>query len=620
MGLTQRGNIIRAVPVVWLTLLTAASSNDVGTTTAAASLPTAATAQPAPPTTTTAANTTTTTLPPTHLYGGEVVIGTTAEPATLNPYLPGGDAPILGRIGRAVWTGVYDIDPSTLELIPDVVTELPSVANGGITVDEAGIETIRYQIRDEAVWADGVPISGDDFLFTYQTIMDPGLPIDKTLYEDIVPESVVAGPKTFEYALAPPSVEAELLFDTILPRHDVEGSDLLGAWSDRMWVSGGPFSFAEWRPGESITLVRNDNYWKADPETGQQLPILEEATFLFYPDTEAMLAAFADRWVDIILPPAEVATIQQLRSLEGTRVDVAGGPVWEHLAFQFGENRLIRNPGSYNEFVEYRKAIAHAIDRQRIVDEMLGGLVEPLQSYVDVFGPTLSGRAWSRYDYDPEKARDFIEQLCAREDTNCETDPPTAVFTTVSDGDRVSLAQLLEPMLADAGIEFAPDLEDDALFFGETFFFGTWDMAEWGVRSRPGLPGLSEFHDFLDPRAPPPEGNNYYRWGTPEVVGQVPPELDQARSSVIDEATERFARLWDLAQAEVDRDRLVRLIAEMEQILADNVVIIPLYPRLNPAAVWADEIGGYRHSPVPGGDTWNIEQWFRVDRNGERAG
>ncbi len=199
------------------------------------------------------------------------MIGTTAEPATLNPYLPGGDAPILGRIGRAVWTGVYDIDPSTLELIPDVVTELPSVANGGITVDEAGIETIRYQIRDEAVWADGVPISGDDFLFTYQTIMDPGLPIDKTLYEDIVPESVVAGPKTFEYALAPPSVEAELLFDTILPRHDVEGSDLLGAWSDRMWVSGGPFSFAEWRPGESITLVRNDNYWKT-PKPANSFP------------------------------------------------------------------------------------------------------------------------------------------------------------------------------------------------------------------------------------------------------------------------------------------------------------------------------------------------------------
>ena len=88
-----------------------------------------------------------------------------------------------------------------MELIPDVVTELPTIANGGITINDDGTETVRYQIRDEAVWADGTPISGDDYLFTYQTITDPDLPIDKTIYEDIDPASVVAGPKTFEFTL-----------------------------------------------------------------------------------------------------------------------------------------------------------------------------------------------------------------------------------------------------------------------------------------------------------------------------------------------------------------------------------------------------------------------------------
>jgi len=44
------------------------------------------------------------------------------------------------------------VDGFTLEFIPDLVTELPTVANGGIVVKADGTETIRYQIKEEAVW------------------------------------------------------------------------------------------------------------------------------------------------------------------------------------------------------------------------------------------------------------------------------------------------------------------------------------------------------------------------------------------------------------------------------------------------------------------------------------
>ena len=95
-------------------------------------------------------------------YGGEAVIGTTVEPPTLNIFAPGGDSSVVALIGNAYWAGVQDTDGVTLELIPDLVTELPTVANGGITINPDGTETIRYTIRDEAAWADGQPISGFD--------------------------------------------------------------------------------------------------------------------------------------------------------------------------------------------------------------------------------------------------------------------------------------------------------------------------------------------------------------------------------------------------------------------------------------------------------------------------
>jgi ABC-type transport system substrate-binding protein len=214
-------------------------------------------------------------------YGGEVIYGDDQEPPTLNQFVPGGDNSIVSKIGASYWTGVQDIDGFTLELIPEVVTELPTVANGGITVNADGTETVRYTILDEAQWADGTPISGADFEFTYEVIMNPDYPITRTTYEDILPESLVVGDKTFEFTLAAPTLQAELLFGVLIPKHDVEGSDFMNDWNDTVWVSGGPFEFEQWQKGEFVSVTRNANYWKTDPETGQQLPYLDRVVSSF---------------------------------------------------------------------------------------------------------------------------------------------------------------------------------------------------------------------------------------------------------------------------------------------------------------------------------------------------
>jgi peptide/nickel transport system substrate-binding protein len=217
-------------------------------------------------------------------------------------------------------------------------------------VNDDGPMTVRYQIRDEAMWPDGVPISGDDFKFTYDIIMDPDLPTFKNIYEDIIPESIVVGPKSFEYTLTAPTVRYEQLFGGIMPKHDVEGSDFVNDWNDAMWVSSGPFVFDQWQKGEFVRVVRNDNYWQTDPETGQQLPYLDSVVFRFIPETASMINAFKAREVDMINPPPTIEAIEDLQTLEpeGASIEVLSGPIWEHLNFQFGDNRLVRNPGSYN--------------------------------------------------------------------------------------------------------------------------------------------------------------------------------------------------------------------------------------------------------------------------------
>ncbi|MEE8331302.1 MAG: ABC transporter substrate-binding protein [Acidimicrobiia bacterium] len=605
-------------PLTWAALLAAfamvaAACGDTGSTTTAGDTTPPATEAPAttaPPAT---AAPGTTQAPFQKPYGGEVFFANDQEPPTLNSFAPGGDNFIVSIIGNSYWCGTQVIDGFTLELTPDVVTELPTVANGGITVNADGTETVRYQIRDEAVWEDGTPVSGDDYQFTYDTIMDPDLPILKATYEDIV--STTAGPKTFEFTLSAPTVQAELVFGQLMPKHDVEGSDFINDWNDNMWQSCGPFTFDTWQKGEFVKVVRNDNYWKTDAETGQQLPYLDSVVFRFIPETASLINAFKAREVDMINPPPAIETIEDLQTLtsEGANVEVLSGPVWEHMFFTFGDGSQTRNPGNYNRFLEYRKAVAHAIDKNLIVDEILKGQVEPLDSFVDAFSPTLSQGSWAQYDYDPAKAAGFIDDLCARDDTDCDATPVKAIFSTTSNNDaRVTLSELFVTMFEEAGIEYEAQLEDSSLYFGETLDFGIIDVGEFAWVGTPGLAGLVSILDIWDGEQPYPDGNNPYRWGTPEVTGKDPDGFNQG-PGLIDDNTARYSELRDAANATVDEAELVVLINEMENIIADQVVIIPLYARLDPGAVWADEVGGYKHNPSQQGDTWNIAGWYRLD-------
>jgi len=570
----------------------------------------ASTPEPAATTTTLGTTTTTTTtIPPStttttevrvgNPYGGVAIVADDQEPPTLNPFAPGGDNFIVTIVGQAYFTGVYEIDGRTLELIPEVVTELPTMSNGGVVVNEDGTMTVGYTIRDEAVWDDGVPISGDDFAFTLEMLVDPetnaGYKIDD-VYESI--EAYEAGPKTFSFTLDQPTILYEQLFRVLIPKHAVEGSDFLVDWNDKMWPSGGPFKFSTWESGERIVVERNDNYWKTDLEYGQKLPYLDAVEFRFIPEAEEVTRAFKTREVDVVqLPPFE-PTIDSLVALEseGADVQVGTGPVWEHVNFQFGPGRLEMNEVSLNDSLDYRRAVAHLIDREAIADAV-GKYVEPLSSYVDAFSPTLSGHAWDRYPYDPDKARELVKKV--EEEERIET--ITAAYSSTSNGDaRVWIAEALVPMFDAVGIELQLELQDSQLFFGETLDNGIWDIGEWAWAGSPGLAGLVAIHDVFDPDAPPPDGSNYYRWGAED-------------SSVRGADTERFAEIRDLMNETVDGDELKGLIAEAEEILADQMVILPLYSRLVVGAVWEDEIVNFVMNSSQAGHTWNIEEWYRSD-------
>ena len=601
-------------------LLAAACGDDTSldTTTTTA---TASTTVPGSTTTSTPGSTTTTPPGPgDHPYGGEAVVGATEVPVTLNPYAPGGDSEIVNTLSQAYLVGVADIDGFTLELVPDVVVALPSIANGGLVINGDGSETVHFEIDPLAVWSDGTPISGEDFRFTYETLLaTPGLVVDRAVYEDIIPASLVVGAKSFEFRLARPTLAVEAMFAVILPAHAVSGTDLLADWNDRMWPSGGPFEFATWTPAadgalETITFTRNDAYWKLDPETGQELPYLDEVSYRFAAGTSALVTEFVERRVDVIVPGADLEVLAGFAAFDGAFVDVVGDGQWEHLAFQFGDGRLGRNAASYNEFIEFRRAVAHAIDRDALATAMLGGFGDGmgLGSFLDAFLPEWVGEGWDRYPFDLAAAAEQLDLLCDRDGVDCAANPPAVVMAMPSGDFNLRLSEALAPMFAAAGIGFEAVPEPSLIFFGPTLDFGRFDLGQWSWKATPGIAALVGAFAAWDPGEVPPFGLAISRWGSPPITGQATAGYNQGASSVIDEYTRRYEIVASSMRFTADSDRLLDYFIEAEEILADEVVFIPLFQNPHAGVVWADEIGGYRHNYFAG-DLWNVAQWYRAD-------
>lgn len=553
-------------------------------------------------TTTTSSSTTTTTRAPSGPGpGGIAIIADDQSPPTLNPWAPGGDNFIVWIVGQAWIPRAWDVDATTLELIPDVLVEVPRVSNGGVEVADDGRMTVRYRIRDEARWSDGTPISGDDFAYTLEVGLaaDASDELPDQEYDELDIVDTEVGDKTFTMTLRRPTIAYEQAFEWLLPAHVLRGTDFPIGFEEGAWLAGGPFVVDEFEPFDRLTLVRNDEYWKVD-DTGQPLPYLDGVEFDFIPETEEIIRAFRAREVDVIQPPPSVQfAIQPLEGLapEGADVQVRNGPVWEHVNFQFSDGRFDLAPDSCNDNLAFRRAVMHTIDRDTVIDDYYDGYAEALGSYLDAFTPGLASPAWDRYPHDPDVARTLYEQAVAETGSEC-----AAVFSTTSNADmRPYFANAFVDMFAEAGIPFELELMDSQLFFGEVLDSGTWDIGQWAWVGSPGLAGAVDIHRIFDPGAPPPDGANYYRWGTRD-------------SSVRDEHTERFAEVVDEMTATVDDTRLRELLSEAEGILADQAVILPLQARLSVGAVWADEVGGFRHNPTLAGHTWNIEEWYRTDR------
>lgn len=534
--------------------------------------------------------------------GGSVSIASFAPP-TLHPYDP--EAEQVPRITQAIYSGATTIEAGTQRVIPDLLAEVPSLANGGVVEHGDGSMTVEYRIHEDAVWQDGEPVTGHDFLLTLDAVLSTGR--GDPAYDLIDRSTVVAEEKLLRVTFPEATLGYDQLFDVVAPKHQVEGTDFVADWRQKPWLTAGPFIVAEYEPTNHIRLVRNENYWRQD-EAGEQLPYLDEVTIILAPSAEHV-ELFNNQEIDsfIAFNTATVRDLPPLQDIPGVEVQTYRQFTgrFEHLALQVGSTGAEVNPETAMPDLRLRRAIAHAVDRPALASELLGELGLSLDSYVDVFSPSISTKAWDQYTHDPETAAALVADVCADLGRDCAADPIPVVLATMStDEVRMGAVESIAAVLESAGLDAVIRPWDTSEEGNSDEVNACWDdgLCEgsvWAWINGPDVASLVSFHEIFDPREPWAAS---YGWGTSE------PSAGSA-------AVTRYIQLLDEMRSTVDPAALRLLIAEAEQILADEVVFIPLFATVQGAALWEGTIGNYQPDSAYS-DTWNMGEWYRADLTG----
>ncbi len=156
-------------------------------------------------------------------------------------------------------------------------------------------KSITFNLRKDAKWHDGTPVTADDVVWSFNSFMEKGSPFFKAYYGDV--ENVVAESPTrvtFKFKHGD-NAELPLILSqiSILPKHywTAEGRDI-GASSLVPPLGSGPYKFGKIAPGRSIEYVRVPDYWGKDLPLNKGKFNYDRITYDYYRDSDVALEAF----------------------------------------------------------------------------------------------------------------------------------------------------------------------------------------------------------------------------------------------------------------------------------------------------------------------------------------
>lgn len=363
---------------------------------------------------------------PPAVTGDWLVWHTLSDPESLNPVTSNdaGAATILGFI----FESLLDYHPQTLQLRPVLAQARPEISEDKLVY--------TFQLRQDARFQDGKPVTGADLLFSLKVIKNPWVnaPFRRVYYQSLVKAELVDAHTLRLVAKEPYFMNESILGGfNVLPQHyydpenlletlRVEDLDTMSATTAespasqrarqfaehfhsqfaRSPMGSGPYKFHSWKTGQEVMLQRVAEYWGTN-KAGLEPAYLDQRLWRVFNNVDAALVALKAGQLDAM----QLLPLQHLRQTGGSRFDQQFA---KHSYFAPGYTYIgWNNAHPIFQDVRVRQAMTYFTNRKLMVETILYDLGEVVDSPLYRFRPEYDTTLFS-HPYDPQKARQLLAE------------------------------------------------------------------------------------------------------------------------------------------------------------------------------------------------------------------
>jgi ABC-type transport system substrate-binding protein len=379
-----------------------------------------------------------------------------------------------------------------------------------------------FHLRPGVRFSDGRPLVARDVKYSYESLLAPGsLSPRGALFNEL---ASIAAPDDATVVMTtrrPYAPALEMAMLGVVPY----GTPTLGRGAHAAPLGSGPFALAAFVRDEQVILRRNP-YRPAQPGTARGI------VFKIVPDPTVRALELAEGICDLAENNIEPDLLGYLGGRPALTIARFPGTAYQYLAFNFRDPQL--------RDVRVRRAIAYALDRRAIVDQMrhrtarvASGMLSPENSYYagDV----------TRYPYDPAKSEELLDQAGYRRGADGWRGLKF-VYKTTPEGAR--LAEAFQAMLRRVGVRLRVRVNEFGTFYGD-IQRGNFELMslQWV-----GINDPHQYEMVFDSRMTPPRGLNRGAYSNPAMD-----RLVEAGDATLDPAARReiYRKVQQLAAADL---------------------------------------------------------------------
>jgi peptide/nickel transport system substrate-binding protein len=566
-------------------------------------------------------------------FGAHLLATQAPAAAASGPPAPAGFTPTTrgggGRLRLLWWqaptilnahlsSGLKDVDAARVvyeplaafnqhgEFVPILAREIPSFANGGLSPQG---NTVTWRLKPGVVWHDGTPFTADDVLFTWEYVADPATAaVTSGSYHNIVRIDKLDEHSVKVVFKEPTPFWYDAFFGGrghILPKHlfaAYAGQNARNAPYNLTPVGTGPYRIVKFNPGDAALFELNPTYHVPNrpffdavelkgggDATSAARAVTQTGEFDFAwnlqveKDVLERMDRPGGRGKIHLYPGAGVEHIQLNRTDPWTEVD--------------GERSSLQAPHPFLVDPLVRQAYNLLMDRRTIAEQLYGAAGQATGNFLN--SPTRFQSPHTRWEFNPEKAAGLLDQAGWRRGRDGfrgkDGKRMKLLYQTSVNPVRAKTQAVVKQACEQVGVDVELKAINPSIFFS----------------SDPGNPDTyAKFHADLQmftvsPGGPDPQAHmhQFVSW---EVARKA---NNWSGQNVVRWVSAEYDRLWKQAETELDPLKRALLFIRMNDLLIEDVVVIPLVWRNEVVAV-SHTLHGMALTPWDS-NLWDLAYWYR---------